>query len=228
MRSEETAPVTSNSALLSKERDSRRAIGMLGLEYLLKCPELPVTAKDQREGQTDFLEMIWPQWEMTSRDSTSDSATQVARICRHYLPWLKCVCVISLIFLWIRKRFRELKWLVESHRARRLQKWNARAVLSRAANHWHSCYLTIVPSGMQNLSLSRLADAESASLMQSADDAYAHATEWHCCGCYSLLCMESPAEAETKDCRSTPNNYISDPGSGAGVFFFFSQAFSDG
>lgn len=111
--------------------------------------------------------------------------------------------VISHTVLWMKKSFRELKWLLESHQARKLQKWTARAVLTTGT------LATIVPSGMQNLSLSRLADAESASLMQSAHDAYAHATEWHCCGCYSLLCMLSPAEAETKGCRGAPQIIIS-------------------
>lgn len=71
--------------------------------------------------------------------------------------------VIILPVVWIRKRFRELKQLVQSHGARKLQKQNARALLSRATNQSHSCYSAIVPSRMQNLGLSRLADSESAS-----------------------------------------------------------------
>lgn len=68
---------------------------MLGPEYLWRCPELLVTAKDLLEGQTDFLEIIWHQWEMTSRNSTSNLATQATHIRRHYLLntghglWLK-------------------------------------------------------------------------------------------------------------------------------------------
>lgn len=62
----------------------------------------------------------------------------------------------------MRKRFRELKWLVESHRVIKLQKQkNSQAVLSRGTNHSRFCYSTIVSSRMQSLGLSRLADSES-------------------------------------------------------------------
>lgn len=163
MKRQHRSRITSNSALLSKEPDSRRAIGMLGPEYLLKRPELQVTATDQLEGQTDFLEMIWHQWEMTSRDSVSSSATQAAHSCRCYLLCLKAG-VIILTILWMRERFRELKWLLESHRARALQKQNARAMLPKANHsHTHTCYPTVVPSRMQNLGLPRPAHSQWAS-----------------------------------------------------------------
>lgn len=92
---------------------------MWGPEYLLKCPELLVTAKDQLEGHTDFLETSWHQWEMTPRESASNSATQATHICRHCLlntghgMRLKRGIVI-LTVLGMRKGFRERKWLVEA------------------------------------------------------------------------------------------------------------------
>lgn len=137
---------------------------MLGPEYLWRCPELLVTAKDLLEGQTDFLELIWHQWEMTSRDSASNSATQAACIHRRYLlntgPGLWCS--YSYCF-WDEEKVQRA---AESHRARKLQKQTNKKI----PGPWFPEVLTIYTLLLNCCSqqdaepgLSGLADSESAS-----------------------------------------------------------------
>lgn len=206
MSSEETAQVTGNLQFcFAKQRAWQpQSDRDAGPGILIEMPWTPSYSKGpaRKAKQTSW------KWSGLSgkwfRDSASDSATQVAHICRHYL---QCVCVcggVLLVILFCGWRKASESWSGS---------WKATRLESCRSGLPGQCFpgllttgtlATIVPSGMQNLSLSRLADAESASLRQSAHDAYAHATEWHCCGCYSLLCMLSPAEAETKDCRGHP------------------------